>query len=393
MAIIGNPIIIGGGEDFFAAILVNYPVGSVCTCSNGDKTMTAPTTNGKYTFVIPKVTLPSTWTLSSTDGTNSDSKAIIINEEGELLNVTLEYIHSVLNDNSWDIISMVAQQGAGDTYWDLGDAKEIVLNGKIGNYLTLNNYTTYVFILDFNHPTNKTQENNNIIFGGFKSANGSVICLCDSLYDRYVSSGEIAFTMNHYCASSSDGSIGYNQGGWKACDFRYDILGAVETPPSNYLIYKPFSASGVDATRTAIVNPIENTLMAALPSDFRNVLQLHTHYTNNKGKSNDDSAFTQVVDAGIFLPTMTEVYGEYNSIGWMNSYEKNHTQQMSYYAIGNVKIKKRYDDINTIVTYYTATPMYNNNEYWIVNTKDVNDISPTLRSSFNGAGLSPAFKV
>lgn len=167
----------------FAAIGVDYPEGSICTCTNGTITLTARDTSGKMIFGIPNV---GSWTVSCTDGIDTSSKIVTINNFGDVVTITLLYIYPTLNDNSWTTISKIAQTGNGDTYWDIGDMKEIVLNGNIGDYLTLNNYITNVFILDFNYPLNKIIPDNNIIFGGFKTIDISTaivdVCLCDSQF-------------------------------------------------------------------------------------------------------------------------------------------------------------------------------------------------------------------
>ena len=57
-----------GGGKAFAAISVTYPEGSVCTCTNGTKTLKAKDTCGKYLFLLPE---GGTWTVSCTDGSQT----------------------------------------------------------------------------------------------------------------------------------------------------------------------------------------------------------------------------------------------------------------------------------------------------------------------------------
>ena len=399
MAIVGNSITPGGGSSF-AAIQVTYPAGSVCTCSNGTKTMTAKTTTGKYTFFIPKVTLPSTWTLSCSQGTDSDSQTATITAEGDLLTVILAYYKVPLNVNNWATISRAAQLGIGDTYWDIGDCKEIVLNGQIGNYLTLSNFTTYVYILDFNHPINKTIADNNIIFGGFKTslaANAQDICLCDSEYGHRPRTTMIAFNINHFASSSAPG-MSFAYGGWKGSDFRYDILGTVEFSPQGYCQAKGTDTTGYDATTAAITSPVPNTLMAALPSDFRNVLRLHTHYLMNNGSSSvmlnsgntqSDSDITAVIDAGIFSLSEYEIFGTRT---WAQIYEQNHQKQMQYYINGNSKVKYKQSG-NAKAEYNTSSLA--GGTFTLVDTSGSSDCI----NEYNGYGgfwiygIAPAFKV
>ena len=200
MATLIGQIQTGGGQPW-AAISVTYPAGSTCTATNGTTMLTAADTSGQVVFGIPEpASTPETWTVSCTNGTDSDSKAVSINTYGQTEEVELNYlvIGATLNDTTWENISKVSIAGTGDTYWDVGDCKAVTLNGKIGDHLTLSNTTLYVFILDFNHPINKTTADNNIIFGGFKTAliGGVDVALCDSGYGSGKASGKY-FNLNH----------------------------------------------------------------------------------------------------------------------------------------------------------------------------------------------------
>lgn len=72
----------------FAVIGVIYPAGSVCTCTNGSKTLKAPDTSGKAIFAIPEA---GDWTVEAVDGSDEDSKVISITEQGHSVNVELSY--------------------------------------------------------------------------------------------------------------------------------------------------------------------------------------------------------------------------------------------------------------------------------------------------------------
>ena len=300
--------------------------------------------------------------------------------------ITVIPVDTVLNNNTWAFISQVAQDGNGDTFWDIGDRKAITLNGKIGDYLTLSNFTTYVFILDFNHPINKTTADNNIIFGGFKTAlsGGVDICLVDSKYNYANTSGKY-FNMNHVQVDTS--VYNTNHGGWKGCDFRYDILGATQTAPNPYNTAKTTSTVGYDATMTAITSPVTNTLMAALPSDFRNVLRLHTHYVDNKGNnSNTDANVTSVIDA-IFLLSEFEVFG---TRSYANRYEQNHQKQMTYYTNENSKIRYKHNATSTAASQWESSVHYHYAYIFCY-------VSVRGQASSNNSqaslGVAPAFKV
>ena len=380
------------GGDTYAVVVVTYPAGSVCIATNGTTTLTAANTSGQAAFSIPTPTsTPETWTISCSDSSTGDNDGITINinSYGQYFIIELTYADPVLNNNSWETISTIAQRGAGDTYWDIGDRKTIILNGKIGTYLDLSNFETYVFILDFNHPINKYTADNNIIFGGFKTAltGGIDICLCDRGYNGTGSSQVSYFNINHVQIDTTVGNSNY--GGWKGCDLRYDILGATQTPPDNYnSTSRNTSTAGYDATTAAITSPKASTLMSALPSDFRSVLRLWTRYVDNKGNaSNVDANVTACIDAGISLLAEFEIFG---SRSWANTYEKNHQKQMQYYTTGNSKVKYKHNATTTTAFWWTSSAMY----YYAYSFCYVDSRGSCFsKETKTIIGLAPAFKV
>lgn len=294
-----------------------------------------------------------------------------------------------LNDYTWDEISQIAQAGVGEDYFDVGDCKEITLNGKIGDYLTLSNQKLCVFILDFNHPENGVAENN-IIFGGFKTAlsGGKDVALCDSKYNTASMDGSICFNMSHKTtATSGNDQYGYNHGGWKGSDLRYDILGATSTAPSQYNKDKTTSNVGYDATAATLTSPKANTFLAALPSDLRSVLRLRTHYVDNKGnESNVDANVTAVTDA-VSLLAEPEIF---SSSSYANQYEKNHQTRMKYYANGNSTVKYNHSNTGSAVRWWECSPYYNYSTcFCFVDSSGYADYSYARRS----CALAPALKV
>lgn len=77
---------VGSGK-LRAIIAVTYPEGSICTCSDGTKTMKAKDTSGKALFNVAV----GEWTVTATDGSSTASQAISIKEEGQSESVTLSY--------------------------------------------------------------------------------------------------------------------------------------------------------------------------------------------------------------------------------------------------------------------------------------------------------------
>lgn len=79
---------VGGSKKAFAIIGVTYPAGSVCTCTDGMKTLTLKDTSGLGIFLIPYA---ATWTVSCTDGSRTRSTQVSITAEGQSESVTLNY--------------------------------------------------------------------------------------------------------------------------------------------------------------------------------------------------------------------------------------------------------------------------------------------------------------
>ena len=77
-----------GGGIPYAVIGVTYPSGSVCTCTNGSKTLTAKDTSGTAMFTIPEA---GTWTVTAVSGDKSASKAVEITAEGQVEAIELSY--------------------------------------------------------------------------------------------------------------------------------------------------------------------------------------------------------------------------------------------------------------------------------------------------------------
>ena len=366
---------------------------TITTPSDGNITVTSDNTSvatvslsGKTVTVTGVKTGSATITVSQAEGTNH------LAPTNATYAATVDlYVDDTLNNNSWETISEISQRGTGDAYWDVGDSKQITLNGKVGNQLTLTNQNLCVFILHFNYAMNGTAENN-IIWGGFKSAltNGKDVALADAKYNTTLTDGTICFTMNHKGQTSTSGSAGYyntNYGGWKGSDLRYDILGATSQAPSQYNQSKSTSNVGYDATAATLTSPKSDTLLAALPSDLRNVIRLWTRWIDAVGNSsNTDANIKATVDA-ITLLAEFEVQGART---YANEYEKNHQAQMAYYAAGNSKVRYKHSDTSSAVYWWCASPRYNNISAFCLVSTSGGANHASARSSY---ALAPAFKT
>ena len=78
----------GGTSKAFAVIVVSYPEGSTCTCTDGTKMLKLKDTSGQGIFLIPYT---ATWTVTCTDGTKTKSESVEITTEGQSENIVLNY--------------------------------------------------------------------------------------------------------------------------------------------------------------------------------------------------------------------------------------------------------------------------------------------------------------
>ena len=122
------------------------------------------------------------------------------------------------NDSSWSDIKAAVNAGTAASYWKVGDRKEVILNGTVGDKV-FSNTTTYCYILGFDH--NASIESNgahalHIGFGASALSGGAYIAYCDSKYNSFVSSTGY-FSMN---------SSNTNNGGWNSCQMKSTICPA-----------------------------------------------------------------------------------------------------------------------------------------------------------------------
>lgn len=219
-----------------------------------------------------------------------------------------------LDNYTWDEISQISSANLGESYFSVGDRKQITLNGTIGQ-LTLSNYSTYAFIIGFNHNSSR-EGSGRIHFQLAKTAlsGGTDICFTDGSYNSTGSSA--AFRMN---------TSNTNSGGWEDSYMRNSICGTSKS-----------STSG--------------RFMGAIPSALRNVLKSVSKYTDNTGGGGGSvsSYVTRTTDY-IFLLSEYEVFG---AITNGNTYEANYQQQYAYYSAGNSKVKYRHNSTGSSANWW-----------------------------------------
>lgn len=106
---------------FFAATInITYPAGSTCTCSDGTTTLSAPDTSGTWACIVPNA---GTWTVTSTSGTETDSKAATITTDGQSVSVALSYFLWLYKDgDTCDAVS----GGWSSPVWGHEDFSKVV---------------------------------------------------------------------------------------------------------------------------------------------------------------------------------------------------------------------------------------------------------------------------
>ena len=330
----------GGGASLSPIIVVSAPTGSTVTCKKGSTVLTAEESSGTWSFAIPAY---GTWTVTGVSAGTTVEKTVEVTAI-EVYFIALEFIPAVLNNATWAQVKQASDSGVASNYWAVGDTKQITINGKVSDGLTLSNYSTYVYIIGFDH--NSSVEGTGIAFGGFKTAqtSGTDVALCDSGYSSSKSSGQW-FNMNNNNSTT---------GGWASCNMRNNTLSLVK---------------------------------AALPSDLQSVLKTTTIYTDNTGGSSTAASYVTATQDDLYLLAEFEIFGART---YANSAEQTKQQQYAYYVAGNSKVKYRHDSTATAVVWWERSVRATDaNNFCIVNSDGTAAISGARYSR----GLAVAFKV
>ena len=329
--IYGNPIIAGGGG---LELVANVADGATVTATLGSKTVTGVSSGGQARLKIPQ---EGKWTVSATNGAQASFPQKIDVSVPATIDIAL--VSNELNDNSWAAIKQVSDANIGANFWSVGDCKQITMNGKVSDGLTLTNYSAWVFIIGFNH--NAEREGNGIAFQGFKSTkNGTPVCLTDNSYSNNKASGTW-FNMNN----SND-----NSGGWRDCLMRKNVMPLIKS---------------------------------AFPADLQSVIKPSTVFTT-QGTGN--VACTATEDE-VFLLSEYEVFGTRK---YSSSQEPNYLKQYAYYSAGNSKVKYKHNATSAAARWWERSPNAGaSNAFCYVNPGGNADAGNVAFSY----GVSPAFKV
>lgn len=328
-------------------IIVTVTSGATVTATKGSLSVSGTAVDGTCTLTVPEA---GTWSVKATlGGETSNTKSVTFTDSYD---VTLAFVSPTLNDNDWAKIREVSDKGDGANYWSIGDRKAVTLNGTVGQ-LSLSNYTTYAFIIGFNHNA-ELEGQNRIHFQLGKTAlsGGTDVALCDGYYGSNNSIN--GFEMNH-----SNGSWG----GWKSSHMRTEICGTSLT-----------SYSG--------------TILAVIPAALRAALKPVTKYTDNTGGGGSPTASYVTATTDYFFPL-----SEYEVLGTStnsNGYERDKQVQYSYYSAGNSKIKYNHGAISTAIFYWTRSPSVNAEACFMVVMS--NGASLNYKADIS-SGFAPGFCV
>lgn len=328
-------------------IIVTVTSGATVTATKGSLSISGTSVNGTCTLVVPE---EGEWTVSATLG-GETSNSNIVNVVSSY-DTFLTFVSTTLNDNSWEAIRGISDAGQGANFWSIGDRKAVTLNGTVG-HLSLSNYTTYAFIIGFNHNAS-VEGTNRIHFQLAKTAisGGKDVCLCDSSYNSTVSKTRY-FSMN---------SSQTNSGGWARSQMRTNICG---TSLSSY----------------------SGTIIAVIPAELRAVLKSVTKYTDNTGGGSTAARAVTATTDYFFLLSEYEVFG---SISYANSNESSKQAQYAYYSAGNSKIKYKHNGTSTAATWWLRSPNESGSYYFVrVNIEGIVSYQYTNRS----LGFAPGFCV
>ena len=329
-------------------LVVTVSADATVIATNGSKTISGTSdSTGVCTLIVPEA---GTWSVSATlDGKTSDTKTVSITDSYA---VSLNFVYPSLNENTWETIKNISDAGQGANYWSVGDRKAVTLNGTVG-HLTLSNYTTYAFVIGFNH--NASLEGENCIhFQLAKTAlsGGTDVCFCDNYYTSPVS------TTGYFSMNSS----ATNSGGWASSQMRTNICG---TSLSSY----------------------SGTIIAVIPTALRAVLKSVTKYTDNTGNNSTSASAVTATKDYFFLLSEFEVFG---SISRANSNEASKQAQYAYYSAGNSKVKYKHNGTSAAARWWLRSPLASNSDgFENVNTDGTVE-DRTARASF---GFAPGFCV
>lgn len=289
------------------------------TATSSNSSYARVSVNGNVVTITGVATGSATVTIRVAEGTN------YLAPVSQTVSVAVQFLPpsgKTLNQYTWAEIKTIARAGEGDNYFDVGDRKEVILNGTV-RARTLSNYKWYCYILGFNH--NAAKEGNNTIHFqfGYNALSGGVhTAMTDwTGSNSYGSTSGTRFCMNN---------TNTNVGGWNS-----------------------------SLMRTTTIPEFRN----CLPSELKSVLKAATKYTDNTGNKSNVAANVTATQDDIFLLAEYEIFG---SKTYANQYEYTDGKQVQYdfYKSGNSKVMYNDQTTGTAVLWWERSPNRYNAEYF-----------------------------
>lgn len=335
---------------------------AVTVTRSGNGTITAKSSNTNVATVTVSGTTVTIKRVNRTDVDNATATITVSvaagtnhNATSATIAVTAKYLPDVgtpLNDCTWQEISMIASKGLASTYFSVGDTKTITLNGTVGKE-TFDNVSIGAFIIGFDH--NSEREGTNTIHFEIGKIGGVLVSLIET--SVYGNRGGGKF---HACASDTTST---GSDGWDDSPLRQTVLGNTGTP----------------------AEPVENSLMAALPLELRNVLRPIPKRSTNKTSQSTDYSLSETQDY-LFTLAEYEYFGRHITASYS---EPSYLAQYEYYRAGNSAKHYKYNATTEPCEVWTRS----------IRTEDCAPVYVTATGSTNRTylaysyGISPAFVV
>lgn len=272
---------------------------------------------------------------ASVDGASASKVDSVVVSQPEEYSVEILIVSSVLNDNSWDVISKISKKGLSAQYWSIGGTKTIHLEGNINERLDLNlDVDAYIIHID----SEKT----------------------------YLQIGMINNVPVCFYKQGSDFHMAYAPSGTPAANWRNSIM-------RNETLGNDISYA--------------YSFYNALPVDLKNVLQRVNNYYAYRNSATGGTSGSYSSDY-LYLLSEYEVVG-YVSLG--PALEGQNCVWYDWYRAGNTKAKQAYNSLGVEKSYWTRTLDINKGSFYFV---DLNGVSISSSDGRNALyAISPCFCV
>ena len=299
---------------------------------------------------------------------DSTDNTLLVEGEVDITEISTYYISlssitvsdEGINEDSWETIKDVVDEGISGSFYSIGDVKEVSLSeGYFGQLHIPEGYKLYAFIIGIDHNAGIEGAGITFQFGYRLETSQHAIAFVDQDYDN---NNDVAasyiFRMNEY-------STRYN--GWENSFARNYLLSLTDT----------------------------KSLYARLPSDLKSEMSVKHLYTDNSTYSTSDDispSWVSRTDDYLFLLSEYEMFGYRTNA---NIYEQDMQKQYAYYkSYSKKKYKHNSANINNpeICNYWTRSKSYEDSNYSYCLVSSNNETSK-LKSCNYSEGFAPAFFI